>query len=77
MLYNMALKVEDIVTLTEAFQLLNRVIQNHSTEDAVKILIIKDLKDIASTSLQNPTDKDETYRNKYGGNVGYIINIQE
>jgi len=77
MLYNIALKAGDIVTSTEEFQLLNRVIQDQTTEDAAKNLVIKDSKDIASTSLQNPTDKDATYRKKYGGNVGYVVNIQE
>ena len=76
-LYNIALKAGDIVTSTEEFQLLNRVIQDQTTEDAAKNLVIKDSKDIASTSLQNPTDKDATYRKKYGGNVGYVVNIQE
>ena len=77
MLYNIALKAGDIFTSTEEFELLNRVIQDQTTEDAAKNLVIKDSKDIASTSLQNPTDKDATYRKKYGGNVGYVVNIQE
>lgn len=77
MLYNIALKAEDIVTSTEEFQLLNRIIQDQTTEDAEKNLVIKNSKDITSTSLQNPTDKDATYRKKYGGNVGCVVNIQE
>ena len=39
--------------------------------------MLKDGKDISSTSLQNPTDKDATYRKKYGNNIGYVVNIQE
>jgi len=77
MLYNIALKAGDIITSAEEFQLLNRVIQDQTTEDVAKNLVIKDSKDIASTSLQNPTDKDATYGKKYGGNVGYVVNIQE
>lgn len=41
MLYNIALKAGDIFTSTEEFQLLNRVIQDQTTEDAAKIYLLK------------------------------------
>lgn len=77
MLYSISLKAGEIVTSTEEFQLLKRALEEQTTEDATKNLVVKDSKDIASTSLQNPTDKDATYRTKYGGNIGYVVNIQE
>ena len=77
LLYDISLKAGEIVTSTEDFQLLERLIEDQTVQDAANNLVLKDGKDISSTSLQNPTDKDATYRKKYGNNIGYVVNIQE
>ena len=77
LLYDISLKTGEIVTSTEEFQLLKRLIEDQTVEDAENNLVPKDSKNISSTSLQNPTDKDATYRKKYGDNIGYVVNIQE
>ena len=77
LLYDISLKSRDIVTSTEEFQLLKRLIEDQAAYDEENNLVPKDSKNISSTSLQNPTDKDATYRKKYGDNVGYVVNIQE
>lgn len=77
LLYDISLKAGEIVTSTEEFQLLKRLIEEQAIEDGANNLAPKDSKNISSTSLQNPTDKDATYRKKYGDNIGYVVNIQE
>jgi hypothetical protein len=77
LLYDISLKTGEIVTSTEEFQLLKRLIEDQTVEDAENNLVPKDSINISSTSLQNPTDKDATYRKKYGDNIGYVVNIQE
>ncbi|MDR3598357.1 transposase [Clostridium sp.] len=77
LLYDISLKAGEIVTSTEEFQLLKRLIEDQTVEDGANNLVPKDSKNISSTSLQNPTDKDATYRKKYGDNIGYVVNIQE
>lgn len=77
LLYDISLKAGEIVTSTEEFQLLKRLREDQTVEDDANNLVPKDSKNISSTSLQNPTDKDATYRKKYGDNIGYVVNIQE
>ncbi|MFT8350534.1 hypothetical protein [Clostridium saccharoperbutylacetonicum] len=77
LLYDISLKAGDIVTSTEDFKLLERLIKDQTTYDNANNLIPKNSKNISSTSLQNPTDKDATYRKKYGDNIGCAVNIQE
>ena len=62
------------VNQTEEFKLLERLIEEQYDSENKKP---KDGKEITSTSLQNPTDKDATYRYKYEGNQGYVGNIVE
>ncbi|MEA1975963.1 MAG: transposase [Bacillota bacterium] len=54
---------------------------NYNNENKVKIdeqeVEPKEGKDIKSTSLQNPSDPDATYRTKYGPNIGHVANITE
>lgn len=67
---------EDIQNL-ESFQLLVRMLQEQTTIDENNNLSAKAGADIPSTSLQNPTDPDATFRKKYGSNIGYVANIVE
>ena len=56
------------------YQLLIRVINEQVKEDGTP----KEKKDIRSTSLQNPSDPDATYRNKAGkDHKGYVGNLVE
>lgn len=77
LLYDISSKSREIVISTEEFQLLKRLIEDQTIEDGANNLVPKDSKSISSTSLQNLTDKDATYRRKYGDNTGYVVNIQE
>ncbi|WP_246578059.1 transposase, partial [Clostridium psychrophilum] len=69
--------LDAIITDSESYQLLIRMLQDQTTIDVDNKLTLKDGKDISSTSLQNPTDPDATYRHKYKGNIGYTVNIVE
>ena len=77
MLYEACSEADTIITSSENYQLLVRIIQDQTTIDENNKLAPKFGKDIVSTSLQNPTDPDATYRQKYGGNTGYVANIVE
>ncbi len=59
------------------YKILERVIndQSEETKDGIKL---RDKKKIGSTSLQNPSDEDATFRSKAGkNNIGYVGNIVE
>ncbi|MBU3128735.1 transposase [Clostridium tagluense] len=70
-------KLGTIITNSESYQLLVRMLEDQTTIDENNKLTPKDGKGIASTSLQNPTDPDATFRHKYAGNIGYVANIVE
>jgi len=62
---------------TEEYKILSRLIdeQTDSTDGGIKL---KESKKVSSSSLQNPSDPDATYRKKSGkGHVGYVGNIVE
>lgn len=61
---------------TEEFEILKRMIEEQ-VETADEQSTPKQGKDIASNSLQNPSDPDATYRKKYGSNIGYTANVAE
>ena len=68
----------DEIKNTESYQLLKRMIEDQSNYDEVNDnYIVKEGKDIAPDSLQNPNDPDATYRYKYGDNNGYTVNVLE
>lgn len=73
-LYQAAINAGEEVTSTKAFSLLSRFIQEQTTVEE-NVRVIKPGTDISSESLQNPTDPDATYRNKYGDNIGYVANV--
>jgi len=77
MLYKACSEADTIMTSSENYKLLVRLIQDQTTVDENDKLSPKAGKQISSTSLQNPTDPDATYRQKYGGNTGYVANIVE
>ena len=61
----------------EAFELLNRLIDEQVEVNDEGKTIPKDGKDLHSEILQNPSDPDATYREKYSGNTGYVANLVE
>lgn len=69
-----AFKNDEEINQTEEFKLLERLITEQYDDKNQKP---KEGKEITPTSLQNPTDKDATYRYKYEGNQGYVGNIVE
>jgi len=77
MLYQACFGADTIITSSENYKLLVRLIQDQTIVDENDKLSPKAGKEISSTSLQNPTDPDATYRQKYGGNTGYVANIVE
>ena len=77
MLYETCSKLDAIITNSESYQLLVRMLQDQTTVDENNKLIPKSGKEISSKSLQNPTDPDATFRHKYVGNTGYVTNIVE
>jgi hypothetical protein len=77
MLHKTCSKLDTIITNSESYQLLVRMLQDQTTIDGDNKLTPKDGKGIPSTSLQNPTDPDATFRHKYGGNIGYVANVVE
>lgn len=77
MLCEVCSKLGTIMTNSENYQLLVRMLQDQTTVDENSQLTPKVGKEIASTSLQNPTDSDATFRHKYEGNIGYVANIVE
>ena len=69
---------DDILRDSSEFQLLIRVLDEQTNTDEDGKVTAKDKSEIKSTSLQNPSDPDATYRSKAGkGNKGYIGNIIE
>ena len=62
----------------QEYQLLIRVLAEQSKSDESGNLVAKDKKEITSSSLQNPSDPDATYRHKAGkDHKGYVGNIVE
>lgn len=59
------------------FKILTRMLNDQVIETEEGEFIPIEGKDIASTSLQNPTDPDATYREKYGDNIGYVANVAQ
>jgi len=60
------------------YQLLVRVLSEQSRQKDDGSIALKDKKEITSTSLQNPSDPDATYRSKAGkDHKGYVGNIIE
>jgi hypothetical protein len=70
-------KLGTVITNSESYQLLLRMLEDQTTTDGNNELAPKDGKGISSTSLQNPTDPDATFRQKYTGNIGYVANVVE
>jgi len=74
-----AFKNNDRVKDTIAYKQLERLLKEQTQVNAeTKEIEIKAGKDIASDSLQNPSDEDATYRKKAGKeHQGYLVNIME
>lgn len=69
---------EDEPRDTSEFQLLIRVLNEQTNTDENGEVTVKDKSEIKSTSLQDPSDPDATYRSKAGKqNKGYVGNIIE
>jgi hypothetical protein len=77
-LYDTGLEIGTKVTETEEFKTLKRMLGEQTKDgDNFNIVEPKESKNIASDSLQNPSDPDATYRFKYGDNIGYVANVAE
>ena len=76
-LFNVGDNSSEYIKTCESFQLLVRMLQDQTNMDENKNLSAKAGAEISSTSLQNPTDPDATFRKKYGNNTGYVANIIE
>lgn len=77
-LYDVGKKAGKKITETEEFKTLKRILgEQTKDDDDFDIIEPKESKNIASDSLQNPSDPDATYRFKYGHNIGYVANVVE
>lgn len=83
-LYNTAIRAGNKVTDTKEFKLLKRMLgeqTEHDDDDFDDIdpdnIEAKDGKELESDILQNPSDPDATFRQKYEANIGYTANIVE
>jgi hypothetical protein len=74
-LYQTAIVAGGKVTSSKAFAILSRFIQEQTISNEGGGFVPKPGKDISPESLQNPTDPDATYRQKYGDNIGYVANV--
>ena len=63
---------------TEEYKDLIRTIDDQGKTDEKGNIILRNGKEISSTSLQNPSDRDATYRKKgKKGHVGFVANVVE
>ena len=83
-LYDKAVKAGDEVTNTEEFKLLKRMLgeqTDHNDDNFDDIdpdnIEAKNGKELGSDILQNPSDPDATFRQKYEANIGYTANVVE
>jgi len=84
-LYDTAVKAgNEEVTDTEEFMLLKRMLgeqTDHDDDDFDDLdpdnIEAKDGKELGSDILQNPSDPDATFRQKYEANIGYTANVVE
>lgn len=67
-------KDNDLINKLDEFKLLIRLLEEQLDDNTSTP---KDSKKIKPTSLQNPSDPEATYRNKYGNNIGYVGNVVE
>ena len=74
-LYQAAIAAGGKATSNKAFAILSRFIQEQTISNEGGRFFPKPGKDISPESLQNPTDPDATYRQKYGANIGYVANV--
>jgi len=74
-LYAVSSATGEKITSSKAFSLLARFIKEQTGSSEDGRLVAKPGKEIASESLQNPTDPDATYRQKHGDNIGYVGNV--
>ncbi|WP_054744166.1 hypothetical protein [Cellulosilyticum ruminicola] len=61
----------------EAFKLLKCLLEEQVEVNEEGKTVPKDGKNLHSELLQNLSDPDATYREKYSGNVGYVANLVE
>ncbi|MFW5737237.1 MAG: transposase [Halanaerobium sp.] len=83
-LYDTAVNADQEITYTEEFKLLKRMLgeqTDHDDDDFDDIdpdnIEAKDGKEIGSDILQNPSDPDANFRQKYEANIGYTANVVE
>ena len=70
-------KYDTQIVECEAFKLLKRLLEEQVEVNEEGKTVPKDGKSLHSEILQNPSDPDATYREKYSGNVGYVANLVE
>lgn len=70
-------KCNEQVTQSEPYKLLIRLLEEQVETNEEGKTVPKDGKKLHSEVLQNPSDPDATYREKYGSNIGYVGNVVE
>lgn len=83
-LYDAAVTAGGSITETEEFELLKRMLGEQTDYDDDDFddldpdnIEAKDGTELKSDILQNPSDPDATFRQKYEGNIGYTANVLE
>lgn len=83
-LYDAAVTAEGSITETEEFMLLKRMLGEQTDYDDDNFddldpdnIEAKDGTELESDILQNPSDPDATFRQKYEANIGYTANVLE
>lgn len=77
LLMQSCLNLDVTILESEAYQLLERLLNEQTETDGNNNIIPKNGKNLTSQILQNPSDPDATYREKYIGHIGYVGNIVE
>ncbi len=77
LLHRTCLHLADEIVQSDAYLLLKRMIEEQTTESEESLVVPKEGKELHSKILQNPSDPDATYRDKYTGNIGYVANLAE
>lgn len=71
------LSLNNEILQTEAYQHLSRLLREQTEKSEEDVVVPKQGKELNSEILQNPSDPDATYREKYTDNVGYVANLVE
>lgn len=77
LLKELCINIGEPIVNNDAFMLLIRLLCDQTKLDEEGNCEVKEGKELNSEILQNPSDPDATYREKYVGNIGYVANVVE